>query len=354
MKTKQGKTKTFGGIPTTREAKTEGEYRKRSLGILSRYREAMIGAGHLKSTTGSGYQWLDGKLIGWLEAYRNEVSPSSWRQYRASLSFTVNEMGFVELSEKISEISTEGCAVATKTSARKKKSVTDEEIVELTKYLLAPPASEASFGALNFFLANLIVGLRPSEWYSSKLFVDGKIFDLQKLLEIPHRELSSIKVESLRLIVHNAKTTNGRAHGPTRTINLSELSPQDKMVLFAHWRCVAQIRTEEEYAKFQGSCKDKIGYATKKLWPKKKRRPTLYSTRHQSVADGKKSGLPLKDLAALYGHATDRTASEHYGRRQFGKSGSFRMAAEPEEVEKVREVPKTWSPPSRDLGITKK
>jgi hypothetical protein len=48
---------------------------------------------------------------------------------------------------------------------------------------------------------------------------------------------------------------------------------------------------------------------------------TLYSARHQFIADAKASGLTLYEIAALVGHASIRTASEHYGKKKVGRRG---------------------------------
>ena len=41
---------------------------------------------------------------------------------------------------------------------------------------------------------------------------------------------------------------------------------------------------------------------------------TIYSTRHQAVANRKKAKWKLDEIAAWFGHASIETASRHYGR----------------------------------------
>src|SRR3546814_3593759 len=45
--------------------------------------------------------------------------------------------------------------------------------------------------------------------------------------------------------------------------------------------------------------------------------PTLYSLRHQLLADAKRT-LTQPEVAAIAGHASDATAGQHYGRRRSG------------------------------------
>ena len=67
---------------------------------------------------------------------------------------------------------------------------------------------------------------------------------------------------------------------------------------------------------FQRDAGKKIQYAARKLWPRKRRRITLYSTRHQSMANGKAAGR-------VYAQVPE------------------------EEVARVRQVSKDWTPPDR-------
>lgn len=49
-----------------------------------------------------------------------------------------------------------------------------------------------------------------------------------------------------------------------------------------------------------------------------KKHPTLYSTRHQAVANAKKEGVHPVIIASAFGHASILTAEEHYGVRWHG------------------------------------
>ncbi|MCF7971359.1 MAG: hypothetical protein K9L22_09380 [Methylococcaceae bacterium] len=62
----------------------------------------------------------------------------------------------------------------------------------------------------------------------------------------------------------------------------------------------------------------------------------LYSARHQFVANAKQGGLSLEVIAALMGHASTETATQHYGRRVSGKPNGISVRASDEDIEQVR------------------
>src|SRR3546814_19040120 len=62
--------------------------------------------------------------------------------------------------------------------------------------------------------------------------------------------------------------------------------------------------------------------------------PTLYSLRHQLLADAKLT-LTQPEVAAIAGHASDATAGQHYGRRRSGVRAPA-VAPSPGDVAPVR------------------
>lgn len=312
----------------TREPATEAEYSKRAISELERFAQ----------NTGLDWDREPEKLLSWLEGRRNGCAPATWRKYRAALCWFFHRRGIPGLVDSISSISTDGCSPdKLRTSSKKKKSVSDDELLALTLFLLAPTASEVSRQAYYFLAAGIITGLRPSEWATCEEVASPTPND-----------------SSLSLRIRNAKHTNGRAHGPTRTLHFSGLDENERGVIRAHLANVAEAVASSDFADFQKRASAKIWYASKKLWPHKARRVALYSGRHQSQANCKKDGLPLDVIAALHGQATDRTPAEHYGRAQYGYAGRVRMAPEAAEVARVKKVAKTFTPPARNKEITKK
>ncbi|MFW6513928.1 integrase [Acinetobacter baumannii] len=67
---------------------------------------------------------------------------------------------------------------------------------------------------------------------------------------------------------------------------------------------------------------------------------TIYSTRHQAVANRKKAKWKLDEIAAWFGHASIETASRHYGRagRAWGELPYYRPSRSSIEMVRVREA----------------
>lgn len=313
----------------TREQKTESEYLKRAQGRLGAYLEA------------SGMDWdlhQEG-FIAWLEEYRETISKASWRQNRAALVWYMKEVvSEPELAGAIVDIGTFACTDPSRTSSKKKKSLSVDDNEALTDALLASHERHLKNGgkleesiAMNtllFLVASEITGLRPSEWWGSTLYeagdigIDGEVVDL------------------LTLIVKNGKATNGRAHGESRTLRFNDLTEEKEFALLTHYRSVKRLESEEAFESYYKACKNRMSYTTKKLWPKRKRIPTLYSGRHQFSANLKKANTPLKILAALMGHGSDATATSHYGKKRYGRGNETGVEADMGEVERIREMAK--------------
>lgn len=323
----------------TRTEETESDYRYRCENLLENYAK----------TGNPDWDISPESLIQWLTLKRNDSSPAYWGRIRSALVWFFKNIGHPGLSDSIQRISKEGCAPPRFTSAKKKKSVSDDELVELANYLLGAGSSDVSRETYKFFVSGVLTGMRPCEWARCefKIVRDSQFFDLKTLES--QDILTPDKVDGIQIIVQNAKATNGRANGPTRPLLFSNLHPQEIDVLLEHWRSVERELQLGTFPEFQRRCSDKIRYAGNKIWPSKRKRISLYSGRHQSMANGKASGLPKKVIAAMHGHATDRTAGEHYGKKQYGKSGRVYFEVPEELVSQVKEVPSNWNPEKRTL-----
>jgi hypothetical protein len=321
----------------TRTKDTEAAYIKQASNLLENYSKQ------------TGLDWTQSKyeFIEWIYDKRASCSPAYWRRVKASLVFFFDLRGAADLSDSISSMSSDQCAAPTHTSANKKKSVSDAELVALTNYFLVTSNSSASLDALHFLTASLITGMRPSEWERAtlKIISNGCEFDFKEFYDNDYYE--SKNIDGITIVVQNAKATNGRANGDFRTLSFPHLHPQEIDALLDHWRSVDLHRQQGTFPIFQRQCSDKLRYAGKILWPRKKRRISLYSARHQSMANAKASSLPATVIAAMHGHATDRTAGDHYGRKRFGVAGRVYFEVPDDEIAKVRKVPKNFDPHAR-------
>lgn len=334
----------FESNNVTRTNETERLYLKQAQNLLEKYAKE------------SGIQWDTdhGDLLDWLHKKRDASSPAYWGRIRSALVYYFGFTGNPGLSDSIRAISKDGCAPPTHTSAQKKKSVSDSELVELTNYLCAAGQSEISVETYNFFVCGIITGMRPCEWAQSefKIIMDSEEYGLQDLGG--REKVTAEMVDGIKIVVQNAKATNGRAHGEYRTLLFKSLHPQEKDVLLDHWRSVEREVSLGRFPLFQRQCSDKLRYAGHQIWPSKRKRISLYSGRHQSMANGKASNLPANVIAAMHGHATDRTNQEHYGRKRYGVAGRVYMEVPESEVARVREIPSNWNPPERGKDQTSK
>jgi integrase len=142
--------------------------------------------------------------------------------------------------------------------------------------------SEAS----DWYMSTVLTGLRPCEWRSAELVGDS-------------------------LCVSNAKSTNGRAFGPTRTIDVSGLLGFERECLIRHLAALEGQRDEPAFARKYKAVRTVIRDAGQRLWPKRLHRPSLYTARHQFAA-GAKTTWPPAEVAALMGHASTRSAPAYY------------------------------------------
>ena len=307
----------------TKTHETQKIYMNRATKILDRYSRE------------TGMAWNDdpGMFCNWFLAMKPEWKPSTWRQYKASICYFMEQLGPVEIVRYLKSQTAEGCnkdGKTAKTSSQKQKHFKHEDLIELTTFLAKGKSRYNNLLAM-WLILNIQLGLRPSEWETAKL--DGH-----------------------QLIVQNGKNTNNRSHGQERRILLSD-APDNFLELLKEF-LMALDRAVSAKGSFQivyELLRKKLYKANYMLWPRRKKRPTLYSTRHQFSADLKKSNYSLTEIAALFGHATDETATFHYGRKQHGKRGSSFVKANPEEIGRIRQVysgrPQNKNAPTLEEGL---
>lgn len=312
------------GRDQTRTEKTESRYL-----IVARRQIASMKKESLKQ----GRQFTP---VTWLEWKRGSLLYASFRHLRASLAYyyeSTEHGNQPELAEQLRQVSPKGCKEKPTQRNRQKRNTSNKKIKRVTEQMLEDLSGIVEKGrthrerirgreALTFIRASILVGLRPCEWRMAYITKYKDTHDLS-------------------LFVHNAKQTNRRAHGLTRTVIIEDFSEEEKEIIRQQISNVVDY-----YGDFDGWLRkigDAITAINKKLRVSGGQSLTMYSGRHQFCSNAKKSGLSLTEIAALMGHAVDETAAEHYGKRKHGK-GRFKARACPEEVERVREVYKRPNP----------
>lgn len=226
-----------------------------------------------------------------------------------------------------------------KTSGRKLKAFPDEAVEVLEKAALTDRSVSLKY-ALLFIRANLMVGLRPVEWFNSNLisYLHRDAFgDYKYTLD---GEISS----SNAIEVLNAKHSSIRGNGESRTIVLETLDNRQLTHLQRWLQAIEVLRTNDLDELSEAAINKKVfgslqrairRVLTKAGWIGEI--PTIYSTRHQAVANAKADGQSQREIAALFGHSSTETARQHYGKKYSGYSGRS-MRAAPESVLAVRSI----------------
>lgn len=259
-------------------------------------------------------------LVTWAITLRPALSASSWRQYKSALRCSIERQKGVGANEALTLLEsadTGPCQSITRnTSAQKARKLSPADFNAIRDYLLKKKWKWARATVI-WLAAGYLTGLRPTEWLGAKLIQspDGRIM----------------------LRVENAKATNQRAHGPSRTLDLGDIQPAMLASLRRQLAFVAKCSSPESFRNSYIACMKTLYRATRKLWPTRTLYPCLYSARHQFCADGKAAGWSRTEIAAMMGHASDFTAARHYGRRTSGRAG-FSVRPVPSDVARVRQV----------------
>lgn len=331
------------GIIVTKNDATKAAYLDRAKALLDRFKKEKPG------DNGSPKEFVD-----WVVLLKPEISRSTWRQYKASVVWYLELKKEIELADDLKAIGNDGCKDVKQvpiekrnTSSRKKKSVTEREEELIVQHLTE--TSKESFWAkptLAFFKAIMATGLRPEEWQHSGLLTESS----------EQHNFESYPV----LKVRNAKQTNGRSHGEFRHLHLDELEETDLLYIrialqYANPRSpqgwITPNGKAESWHEYYKYLRAHLYRVTSKLFPTAGRRVTIYSCRHQFIANLKKAKYGKDEVAALVGHGTDETATVHYGRAKFGRTRKGLPKPNLEEVGKIKQVYQGRPAPTSGMSI---
>lgn len=272
----------------SRTSKTEEVYTSRALRLMERLERE------------EGLLWQDDPVRSCkiIASWRAEWGKSTWRQYKASLVFFMEQFGPKSAVDFLQRCDTGVCRKAARyTSAKKAKQFRAEDLATLLHTLSDRDARWDRLLGL-WLVAARATGLRPGEWEHAYIDDEGN------------------------LVVKNAKHTNQRGNGETRTLGLHGLPESTRKGLVSFLDLLKQEMDDGlPFENIYTSCRHRLKNIVLQLWPGRTKLPSLYSCRHQLCADLKGARLPLVEIAAVMGHATDQTASEHYGKRAYGESG---------------------------------
>lgn len=315
--------------------KTKATYLKRAKDLIEKaYKEATDKGASFKKLTESTVIYHDvikqafvgmtllNTAIWFKKFWGTNLRPSTVRQYRASLKYFVerehaNKKVNDDYMKKIFDVldtiqAGDKKTLPPKTSSAKQKHLKDEKLFAIIEDLKTNK-SKWSKMTIAWLRAAVLTGLRPIEW---------------TMTEYDERNDC--------LIVKNAKNTNNRAHGENRTIYLTHLDETLKKNIITHLQIAKYHSNNNLWEDYYQGCSALLQRRCKVLFPKAKKNISLYSARHQYSANLKASGLKCNEIAALMGHATDETAMETYGKKQYGSKGLQPNKISKEEVSKVK------------------
>lgn len=267
--------------PTIITPSTEANYR-------NRIRTAM----RLAEAAGYGDD-----LLQWLADNTHTMSHATFRLTKAALRFFA--AGNPEALEYLSALryTKPESKLPLRTSAKKARRLEPRLLARVRAQLAARPTHTRWHVDLGLYVTSMF-GARPNEWRFAKL-------------------------QGNKLTFINAKTSQGRSHGPTRELIL-DCSPEDLERLQSWLNVVAQYASDDQqWRRFYQRVRKALYRANKKLNVRaREKHIALYSARHQFAADQKATGRSKVEIAATMGHASPDTAGRHYGRRKHGSGNS--------------------------------
>lgn len=318
---------------------TKNAYLKRAESLLKRY-AFEVGKKFNSSEALCFENWVSSHVETW--------SPATRRQYKSALQFYCNENGWFIEPEMLSNIFR--CDIqkhevrrtfGKRTSAMKAKKV-NAKVWKTLKANLEKSCSPKAALIINLIEASLLFGLRPVEW----AFCDWV----------------SQTDKALGLKVINAKATQGRSFGDSRTVWVSG-EPKNFSAEVSHSiACANEVIQHFNSIKEQSiksiemtdkntvtldlvnaelkACRRLLGQINSRLEKRGlvpvNQRITLYSGRHQCAANAKKANLEPLEIAALMGHGALDTNEKYYGRKTNGKGG-FALCADKSDLNAVIE-----------------
>jgi integrase len=316
----------------SREIDTEKEYFMRATSLIKKAYKEAVDQKHKATQSMSAYkdinntQFLGLSLFNTCIWFKNfwasNLRPRTLRLYRASLVYYIE----IELADKkidqvvfdkmITVLSSMKAGDAKdlelRTSAKKQKHLTVKDYKVLDD-ALKESKNKWSAATRIWLKSGIITGLRPVEWRQS-------VYD----------------EEENRLIIKNAKNTNGRSHGEFRSFYFDHLTASEKNILLQHLKVSFSFsQTDEIWKQYYEGCSNLLKYTSGKLWPSRERHPTLYSARHQFSANMKASGCKPEEIATLMGHAVDDTALTTYGKKANG-TRNVKPKINEEEIKRVK------------------
>lgn len=262
----------------------------------------------------------------WLRDARPTLRTNSWLAYKTACRqtwLTDHPRGWEEGVALLDEISSRGTLSPRNDGRpRKAKSVSPFDLALLVDWLAAR-RHKNSYGAAasKLLIATLHTGLRPAEWPRAHIEINSERAKT-RATEVGidfYVHNNQLKPGRLILAVDTLKTTNGHGHPHVRRLDITEFDRQTRLLIPTVIKDARKFEASGRYKATLAGISQILTRANETLWPRRIGHITLTSLRHQFLANAK-SKLSRREVAALGGHSSTRTATQNYGRRNAGWS----------------------------------
>jgi hypothetical protein len=258
----------------------------------------------------------------WLLGLKPFITRNTWRSYRAAALAIIQSIPSIYLDEALAMLNSDlqvGDDDGAPVSKRKKdedatgaslraKRMDHQHLQQLKRRLRVTTRSQVQGWLRDWLEAGINTGLRPMEWSLTSLerradrrFPNGRVW----------------------LHVVSAKAADGRA--THRTLDLSNFSTE---ALEAVERMVDRSREwvlMGNWSDRQADVSKLLRKLCKLMFPRMQKQYTLYSLRHQFIAN-MKTIYTREEVAAMVGHISLETQVEHYGKKRV--AWDFRLITE--------------------------
>lgn len=298
----------------TRSAKTQQQYIDRGNQLLARYRRER-GILHDDLLSLDTVEFAD-----WVLSLKPTLKATTWRPYKQSAkavlatlpesdqAIEVLDADTVESGSEPERRPTKentrkkgGRELPRRTSSLKAKTISKPDFDRMVSYLRYLCPSKYAHTLADWLLAGIATGLRPVEWMAASL-------EITEDPEAPNGRY-------VWLYVLNAKNTNGRANGFVRTMDLSAFKPETVDAVRRMADRGREWLVKGVYGQMQGQCAQLMYNTAERMFPGRKLSYSLYTTRHQFMANAK-SYHPAEAVSAMAGHGVTNTATENYGKKR--------------------------------------
>ncbi len=302
-----------GEIMTTKE--TKQQYYVKGQQLIARYEKL------------KGFEWRGDPVfaVKWWIDKSEQYAPSTWGFYRLALIEFMRRRGPLEAVELLEEVGRHQCT---------KKP--NERLTSALKQKFFPTKDQiAIYNAIDdIYNPEVRTRQRPkSNWHILKLLLEQGILLGLRIDEFKRVRLVVGNNKTI-LFVRNAKFDKIRSHGKYRRIHLTRYS-DDQLENLQELLQIIHLNDHEKLMKNLGDCLYRL---CKQLFPRRKKTPSLYSMRHQFIANAKAAELSDVEIAALVGHKVNDTAKRHYARAGKGCSLQCLVSADKRDMKRVVKV----------------